>query len=483
MAIDEGNCEPGTVSRDHAESGHIVQFYESDEFLANTVGDFLAEGIQAGEAAIAVATVLHRDAIRERLRVARLNVVAAEASGQYVAFDAAELLASFMDNGAPNPDRFAEIVGGLLARKTKQYRRVRVFGEMVALLAMEGNHSATIRLEQLWNELRGSHSFSLLCAYPMHRLGGQALAATFDQICAEHCAVIPAEDYTALTQPNQRRSAVAALQQKARWLEVEIADRQKVEERLRSALEAEKRARRVAEDALRARDEFLAGAAHELKTPLTVLLAQAQLTVRRLSENGSCEPERITHSLREIARQGDTLAHRINQLLVASQLDDHNLVLEREPTDLVAMVKRLVSRPWVDLHPIYLTGPSSLLVVVDSHRFEQVLVNLLDNAVRYSPDGGPIEVQLTSLDGQAVELAIRDHGFGVPVDKRGHLFDLYSAAHGEEYRSGMGLGLAISRRIVELHGGELRAEFPLDGGSRFIVHLPMGSGVGDNTIA
>jgi signal transduction histidine kinase len=101
-----------------------------------------------------------------------------------------------------------------------------------------------------------------------------------------------------------------------------------------------------------------------------------------------------------------------------------------------------------------------------------VLTNLLDNARKYSPEGGAVEVSLRSLDGGGAELAVRDFGLGIPHEKRGQIFERFYQAHGEGHRSGLGLGLFISRQIVSLHGGEIHAEFPDDGGTRFVVRLP-----------
>jgi signal transduction histidine kinase len=102
---------------------------------------------------------------------------------------------------------------------------------------------------------------------------------------------------------------------------------------------------------------------------------------------------------------------------------------------------------------------------VDPLRLEQVLTNLLSNAIKCAA-------------GATVRLAVRDRGLGIPEEHRAHLFDRFYQAHADHYRSGLGLGLYISREIVELHGGPLEAEFPADGGSRFIVTLPTGRGVG-----
>jgi len=106
-------------------------------------------------------------------------------------------------------------------------------------------------------------------------------------------------------------------------------------------------------------------------------------------------------------------------------------------------------------------------------RLEQVLTNLLDNAVKYGPDGGPVEVVLVRVGSDTVELSVRDRGLGIPAEKREQLFERFYQAHANGNRGGLGLGLYICRQIVELHGGSIRAAFPPDGGTRFVVRLPL----------
>jgi light-regulated signal transduction histidine kinase (bacteriophytochrome) len=98
-------------------------------------------------------------------------------------------------------------------------------------------------------------------------------------------------------------------------------------------------------------------------------------------------------------------------------------------------------------------------------RLEQVLTNLLDNAVKYSPQGGPVEVVLARVGADTVELSVRDRGLGIPAEKREQLFERFYQAHanGNGHRSGMGPGLFVSRQIAQLHGGDIRPEFPLEG--------------------
>ncbi len=101
-----------------------------------------------------------------------------------------------------------------------------------------------------------------------------------------------------------------------------------------------------------------------------------------------------------------------------------------------------------------------------------MVANLLDNAIKYSPDGGRIEVEVALPTPETLRLAVRDYGTGIPPDQREGLFDRFYQAHTASHTSGLGLGLYLSRQIVELHGGRIGAEFPPDGGTRFVVTLP-----------
>jgi len=454
---------------------HFVQFYESDEFLLDAVSEFIGPALRTGNAGIVVATNVHLARLEDALTAQGFDLGAARAAGQYVSLDAAETLARFMDDAKPDAGRFEDVVGSLVVGAAAGQRRVRIYGEMVALLAGSGNHVATIRLEQLWNDLQHRHPFSLFCGYPMDRFGGEALAELLGDVCEEHSRVVPAESYSSLADQDDRLRAVAVLQQQAESLQAEIAERKRAEGQLRLALEAERVARAAAEAALRSRDEFLATASHELRTPITVLSGQAQLALRRLTRQGHLEPKRAVRTFEAINDQAAKLARLVGQLLDLSRLEAGKLRLEPETTDLAGLVEQAVrnARDWSDQHPISFDGPPSLRANADTLRFEQVLTNLLDNAIKYSPDDAEVEVHLLRSPDGNVELAVRDHGVGIPPDKRDQIFERFYQAHGDGYQSGMGLGLHISREIVELHGGQIRAEFPDDGGTRFVVSLPL----------
>jgi signal transduction histidine kinase/ActR/RegA family two-component response regulator len=226
---------PGLHGREINHPEHLVQFYETDRFLMDSVGTFLGSGLSEGDACIVVATKAHREGLDERLLGYGLNLEAVKANGQYVSLDATETLSRFMIDRLPEPARFADTIGTIIAQAAEDGRRVRVFGEMVALLWAEGNNNAALRLEELWNDLRREHSFSLLCAYPINGFGGENLAEGLYDVCTAHSRVIPAESYTALTNEDDRLRTIIQLQQKAISLEAEIAERKQAEAALRAA--------------------------------------------------------------------------------------------------------------------------------------------------------------------------------------------------------------------------------------------------------
>jgi signal transduction histidine kinase len=233
-----------------------------------------------------------------------------------------------------------------------------------------------------------------------------------------------------------------------------------------------------AREAVRVRDEFLSVAAHELKTPVTSLLGFAQMLLRQFDRQRSPDERLIRRALQAIEQQSRRLSRLVTELLDLSRLEGGRLVLDRELTDLASLVESVVASlgDSASGHTLVVRASLQVRAPVDPLRLEQVLTNLLDNAIKYSPDGGRIEVELSQPSPETARLAVRDHGIGIPPELRQRIFDRYYQAHSNDHLSGMGLGLYISRQIAELHGGSIRAEFPPDGGSCFILDLPAGSG-------
>src|SRR5579872_3127774 len=233
------------------ESGHFVQFCETDTYLVSSVSKFIGAGLMAGETTIILATQPHREGIEERLTEDGLALAVARERGKYIALDAAATLAQIMVDGSLEPGRFIEVIGGIIKQATRSSHNVRIFGELVALLWADGNRAAAIRLEELWNDLARFYSFSLFCAYPMQGFAKEEYGAEFREICEQHSHIIPAESYATLSDADERLRVITLLQQKAIALQAEVAERKRIEEELRES-EARK-------------DEFISMASHELK--------------------------------------------------------------------------------------------------------------------------------------------------------------------------------------------------------------------------
>lgn len=230
--------------RELREFEHFVQFCETDEFLISSVGKFISAGLMQGDTCIVLATQAHRDGFDAYLKAEGLDVSKAREWGKYIALDAASTLSQIMVDGAIDQVSFYKVIGEIIQQAVKSGHAVRVFGELVALLWAEGNRAEAIHLEDLWNELAGHYSFSLFCAYPMEGFDGEALGTEFAEICKQHARVIPGESYITLTDPDERLRAISLLQQKSNSLEIEVAERKRVEAAL---LESEARFRFLAE--------------------------------------------------------------------------------------------------------------------------------------------------------------------------------------------------------------------------------------------
>jgi len=221
-----------------------------------------------------------------------------------------------------------------------------------------------------------------------------------------------------------------------------------------------------------AKDVFLADVIHELKTPLAAAKAQAQLALHQIGEQRT--DAGTTRALRLISQQIDRLNRLVGDLLEASRLDAGTLEIEPTEFDLAALLEDMRSRmqPLGERHPIRVTAPERLSIFADKGRVEQVLSNLLSNAIRYSPDGGAIEISAHE-NHNSIQLSITDRGLGIPREHQPLIFERFGRAHGTMF-GGLGLGLAISKGIIERHGGKIW--FVSSGkpgeGSVFHIQLP-----------
>lgn len=234
------------------------------------------------------------------------------------------------------------------------------------------------------------------------------------------------------------------------------------------------------------KDAFLGIAAHELRTPLAVLKGFAQtLLIQTARGNGPELADWQVESLQDIDQSTSRLIELTEDLLDVTRLQAGQLTFHREPTDLVALARRVLTRFQKSTEGqrlSLLTSSEYLVVDVDPRRMEQVLSNLLGNAIKYSPAGGAIEITLQK-DGETKTalLSIRDAGIGIPVQQQARMFGRFERA--DNARSygigGTGLGLYLCRELVERHGGRIWFESVEGEGSTFYVSLPHSTNADD----
>jgi PAS domain S-box-containing protein len=251
----------------------------------------------------------------------------------------------------------------------------------------------------------------------------------------------------------------------------EITERKRAEEQLKELLARE-------QAAVRYRDEFLGIASHELRTPLSSLKLQLQLTQRAAARLGSMTalpPERLNKMVDVFSRQIGNLSTLVEDLLDVSRIANGRLTIEPQETDAVALVKDVMEQMREQLDAarceVLLDAPPSFAGCWwDSRRIEQVFVNLLSNAAKYAA-GKPVQITLFEEAGH-VTITVKDEGIGVAPEAQQRIFDRFERAIGSSNISGLGLGLYITREIVEAHGGHIRVESELGRGSTFIVEMP-----------
>ncbi|TJZ72027.1 hybrid sensor histidine kinase/response regulator [Chitiniphilus eburneus] len=230
--------------------------------------------------------------------------------------------------------------------------------------------------------------------------------------------------------------------------------------------------------AIRNRDDFLSAAAHELKTPLNVLKLHAQMRERHLKhgDNSAFSGEKFAKMVTRESRLVETLVRQIDDMLDISRIRTGKLYLRPTEFDLGEMVDDTVGQFSEQLaatgNDLHLTIARHIVGRWDQFRLEQVLTNLVTNAMRYAP-GTPLEITVTR-HGSGARIAVRDHGPGIPQEHQQRIFQQFEQASGGA--SGLGLGLYISKQIVEAHGGDIFVQSIPGGGATFLVELPLEGG-------
>ncbi len=252
-------------------------------------------------------------------------------------------------------------------------------------------------------------------------------------------------------------------------------ERKLAEEELARLLESERQARAEAEAASRLKDEFIATVSHELKTPLTAIFGYAHLLTKRIGDNPPA-----AHATQMILRSAQAQAQIVDDLLDVSRIMAGKLRLNVGTVDLGPVIQAAVDtvRPAADAKGVHLAVVRDTEVGQvwgDPDRLQQVVWNLVSNAIKFTPRGGEVQARLARLDGHAA-IVVRDTGIGIRADFLPHLFERFRQGDGSSTRQygGLGLGLSIVRHLVELHGGAVQAHSDGEGrGAEFTVLLPL----------
>ena len=281
-------------------------------------------------------------------------------------------------------------------------------------------------------------------------------------------------------------SSIAALREGAYDYLVKPSDPEELRATVRRAVERRQLMRRLVEleelDVLKS--QFLSIASHELRTPITAVSGFAQLalrTVRRRLEHpgdggADADLERLARQLSIIEDRSAKLGRLVRELLDVSRIQSGQLEFDLAPIDLTELagssVEQLVMTSPGRRYEVVSSGP--VVVIGDRDHLEQVLANLVDNAVKYSAPDGQVRIRVSSADGEA-RMVVEDEGIGIPPDQLARVFDLFVRSSEAEARRtpGLGLGLYIARGIVERHGGRIWAESAPGSGTRVSVALPL----------
>jgi PAS domain S-box-containing protein len=581
---------------------HIVQFYEDDEDLLDTLEHFLGTGLSLDERLLVVATEDHRRGVLRRLRAC--DIEGAIDSGRVVLLDARETLSRFLVNGMPDPDRFHRTLDEVMARLVGGAPvRVRAYGEMVDLLWRDGARTAAIRLEELWNEAAAVHPFSLLCAYVMANFVKGAGGAELKAVCRSHTHVLSVGRRDGIAREVPPVPEVVRLRERCRLLEAENARLREIQGALRRSLaerlhvsesrfrllvenvedyaitmldtngavvtwnagaarisgfcadeivgchfsrfypaedvaagkcehqlaiagatgryedegwrlrkdasrfwangvttalrdeggtligfgqvtrdltarlraEAERVRLARIEEAQQRKDEFLAIMGHELRNPLAPLVTAAHMIRLRGGHATEKEMGVLDRQLRQMTRI-------VDDLLDASRAMREKVQLALEPIEIGKVLANAVdlAAPLLEErgHALCVEVPQAgHLVSVDPERMAQVFGNVLNNAAKYTPNGGAIRLSAARC-GEDVEVTVQDNGQGMAPEMLDRVFDLFAQVDPGLARTagGLGIGLAVARKIVREHGGEIVAQSEGVGrGSRFVVRLPAGA--------
>jgi signal transduction histidine kinase len=437
----------GTFAIGAAATLHAAQFYEEEDRLLGRVTDLVIAALASGDCVVLIAT-------NARLRALAGRVAACGFSpAELQVIDAEVLLPRLLVDGSPDLERLRVALSAVRSgaeNGPRDGRRILVYSELTDLLTRAGETAAAVELEQLWNELSSEHPLSLVCACALESFTGEGSRDRFMELCRQHAWVTPAEPFPRLEDRDACLRDICAMQQRVRHLERES---ERVE----------------ASDAVK--DLFLAILGHDLRGPLSTVLASARV----LGENPEL-PDAARQGVERILRSGERMRRLVGQLLDAASARQPGgvPVVPGPERDLRPLVARIVDEVRASNGSLQIEhrdhGP--VLARFDTDRLEQVVSNLLGNAVVHGDPTRPIKVWVEGDDAVA-RLSVHNYGTPIPPEFFGLLFDPFKRARGKrDASSGLGLGLYIAERIMSAHGGSIEVWSTEENGTRFDATLP-----------
>jgi len=227
------------------------------------------------------------------------------------------------------------------------------------------------------------------------------------------------------------------------------------------------------QETLRSRDEFISIASHELKTPITSIKLQTEMAIRGLAKGDpeTLNPERVKKMIEQTDRQATRLNKLVDEMLSIYEISAGKLNLDRHDFDMVRLLKKITANAAFEHYPLDMICPDRAMINGDEFRLEQVIENLLSNAKKYGKNL-PIQIEM-NIAPHELTLVIRDQGIGIDKADQERIFRRYERAVPANKISGLGLGLYISKNIVEAHLGRIEVTSELNHGSQFSVVLPL----------
>ena len=262
--------------------------------------------------------------------------------------------------------------------------------------------------------------------------------------------------------------------------DLSYASQQRADAEAALRLVAEERARLLEDrrQAVTARDQFLAVAAHELRTPLATLALLVDYLIVPMAPHSKTEPGGVVVQMRQLAmvkRQVDRLTALVVEMLDVSRITRGSFQLNPAPVDLRDVVREVLDRFDLEIQRshvrVTVNAPDPAPGIWDAARIDQVITNLISNALKYGA-GRPIEVSVRVEASQAV-VVVRDHGIGIPEDEQSKIFGPFARVVAAKHHVGLGLGLWIAQQIVQASGGRIKVDSRLEQGSTFTVELPL----------